>query len=378
MLGRHLVLLGDAGAAPPLISLNDAAELIVRAGSVSTLEPGTVLHAVGGQTTTARALAARLARDHGLRVRRIPAPVLRAGAAVAAALAHALGRDSPITPYRVRAATARLRFDCTRTRMALGWPEDADGSDLDGRLRRWRDGRARPMELQDEITRVRRVYRGYAERGRGAREWAADHPGNRAMVDERTRVLAALLERSGRLPLGSRRVLDLGCGDGDVLAGLVRWGALPARLTGVDVRAEAVARAHARWPDLRFEVADATVLPHRDASFDLVLCFTLFTSILDDGVARQVAGEIRRVLRPGGGLVWYDFRVGNPWNPHVRGMSRRHLRELFPEWRGTLRLVTLLPPLARRLHALTPVLYPVLAAVPPLRTHWAGLLECPK
>jgi SAM-dependent methyltransferase len=230
----------------------------------------------------------------------------------------------------------------------------------------------------DEIARVRRVYRGYAERGRGVREWAADHPANRAMVDERTRVLGALLERSGRLPLGSRRVLDLGCGDGDVLAGLVRWGALPARLTGVDVRADAISRAHARWPELRFEVADATALPYRDASFDLVLCFTLFTSILDDGVAQQAAGEARRVLRPGGGLVWYDFRVGNPWNPHVRGMSRRHLRELFPEWRGTLRLVTLLPPLARRLHALTPVLYPVLAAVPPLRTHWAGLLECPK
>jgi SAM-dependent methyltransferase len=230
----------------------------------------------------------------------------------------------------------------------------------------------------DEIARVRRVYREYAERGRGAREWAADHPGNRAMADERTRTLAGLLLLSGRLPLGERRVLDLGCGDGEVLAGLLRWGAAPRHLVGIDVQADAVARAHARWPEIRFDVGDATAVPYRDASFDLALCFTLFTSILDDGVARRVAGEVRRVLRPGGALLWYDFRVGNPWNPHVRGMSRRRIQALFPGWHATLRLVTLLPPLARRLHGLTPMLYPVLAALPPLRTHWAGLLERPR
>src|SRR5262249_22747515 len=230
----------------------------------------------------------------------------------------------------------------------------------------------------DEIARVRCVYRGYAERGRGTREWASDHPGNRAMVDERTRVLAGLLERSGRLPLGSRRVLDLGCGDGEVIAGFVRWGALPERLVGVDVRTDAVARAHAHWPEIRFDVADATALPYRDASFDLALCFTLFTSILDDGIARQVASELRRVLRPGGALLWYDFRVGNPWNPTVRGRPRRSAQALFPGWPGTFRLVPLLPPLARRLRSLTPVLYPVLAALAPLRTHWAGLLERPR
>ena len=236
-----------------------------------------------------------------------------------------------------------------------------------------------PVELlSDEIVRVRRVYRGYAERGRGAREWAAGNPGNRAMVDERTRVLAGLLERSGRLPLGSRRVLDLGCGDGEALSALVGWGALPARLVGVDVRADAVAHAHARWPEIGLDVADATALPYRDGSFDLALCFTLFTSILDDAIARQVASEVRRVLRPSGALLWYDFRVGNPWNPHVRGMSRRSIRALFPGWPGSFRLITLLPPLARRLRSLTPALYPVLGTLPPLRTHWAGLLERPR
>jgi nucleoside-diphosphate-sugar epimerase len=132
VVGRRLVLLGDAGGAPPLISLHDAAELILRAGSAAALESGTVLHVVGDQTATARTLATRLARDRGLRVRRIPEPLLLAGAAVAAALARALGREAPITPYRVRAASARLRFDCTRARTALGRTDDASAAGVTG------------------------------------------------------------------------------------------------------------------------------------------------------------------------------------------------------------------------------------------------------
>jgi len=132
VIGRQLVLLGDGGGAPPLISMHDAAELILRAGSEPALERGTVLHVVGSQTTTARTLAAHLARARGLRLRCIPAPLVHAGAAAAAALARALGRQSPITPYRMRAAGARLRFDCTRARAALAWADDANGLDPSG------------------------------------------------------------------------------------------------------------------------------------------------------------------------------------------------------------------------------------------------------
>ena len=124
--------------------------------------------------------------------------------------------------------------------------------------------------------------------------------------------------------------------------------------------------------------ASATALPHPDSSFDLILAFTLFSSILDDRIAGGVAREIGRVLRPGGALVWYDVRVSNPHNPAVRGMPRRRLLALFPGWRATLRPITLLPPVARRLGRLTGVAYPALAALPPLRTHWAGLLERPR
>jgi ubiquinone/menaquinone biosynthesis C-methylase UbiE len=228
------------------------------------------------------------------------------------------------------------------------------------------------MHRQHEVDRIADVYRGYArENARGAR-WAADNAGNQAIVAERQRVLAELLPPDR---LAAARILEVGCGDGDVLASLVDLGARADRVAGVDLLAEEIARARARHPQLRFAVGNAEALEAPDGALDLVCVFTVFTSILDDAMATRVAAEIDRVLAPGGAVVWYDFRFDNPRNPHVRGVGRRHIRSLFPGYVLHLRSVTVLPPLARRLGRATSWLYPALARVPPLRTHLIGLLR---
>jgi ubiquinone/menaquinone biosynthesis C-methylase UbiE len=93
---------------------------------------------------------------------------------------------------------------------------------------------------------------------------------------------------------GAERVLDLGCGEGDLAAAAAQAGARD--VLGVDVAAEAVRRARARHPELRFErVADA--LPAPDAYFDLVWCSEVLEHVLDTAA---VLSEARRVLRTGG------------------------------------------------------------------------------
>lgn len=140
---------------------------------------------------------------------------------------------------------------------------------------------------------------------------------------------------------------------------------------------ERIALAQESFPDIQFQVGNAEHLAFPGAYFDLVLLYTVFSSILDIRMARNVAQEVSRVLKPGGAIVWYDFRYNNPRNPHVRGLKRAALGALFPDFQFGLHTITLFPPLARRLGPLTSVLYPALAAIPCLRTHYLGLLQKP-
>jgi SAM-dependent methyltransferase len=230
------------------------------------------------------------------------------------------------------------------------------------------------MHGHREVDRIADVYRGYARENARATRWAVDNPGNRAIVTERRRAIAAFLPRPR---LATARVLEIGCGDGDVLADLVSLGARPDRVLGVDLLEDEIAGARARHPELRFAVANGEALDAPDGTFDVVALFTVFTSILDDDMSARVAAEVDRVLVPGGAVLWYDFRVDNPSNSHVRGVRRLRIRRLFPGYALHLRSVTVLPPLARRLGPTTPWLYPLLARVPVLRTHWLGLVRKP-
>jgi ubiquinone/menaquinone biosynthesis C-methylase UbiE len=194
---------------------------------------------------------------------------------------------------------------------------------------------------------------------------------------ERRRLTRRLLEQEGWLPLGDRRVLDVGSGGGAELAWFRELGASESRLAGIDLLPDRVEVARRAYPQLEFHLGNAEHLPFPDASVDLVLAYTVFSSILDPEMAANVAAEIRRVMRPGGGFLWYDFRYNSPANRNVRGVSATRVRSLFPGLKGELHGVTLLPPLARRLGLITPIAYPALASIPPLRSHLLGLLRKP-
>ena len=62
-------------------------------------------------------------------------------------------------------------------------------------------------------------------------------------------------------------------------------------------------------PISNLTIGNGEELPYGNGTFDLVLLFSVLTSILDPRVQANLAAEARRVLRPGGAILWYDTPV---------------------------------------------------------------------
>jgi SAM-dependent methyltransferase len=230
------------------------------------------------------------------------------------------------------------------------------------------------MEEIIELNRIRSAYARRRSRDLFSR-YAWTNPAHLNAMHERESAIAALLPSAGIMSFASLRVLDVGCGRGATLRQLLDYGADPERLTGIDLLHGNVHEARRLSPHLKIICGSASQLPFPDASFDFVLQFLLFTSVLSPGVRQQIAKEISRVLASGGKLLWFDFAFNNPLNQDVRGVGRSEIRQLFPDFTIRTRRIIVAPPLARLLGRFSPALYYLAAATRFLCTHYLCLLE---
>jgi ubiquinone/menaquinone biosynthesis C-methylase UbiE len=200
--------------------------------------------------------------------------------------------------------------------------------------------------------------------------YAWSTPAYAFMMQSLERAILSLLARNGVFPLSGRRILEIGCGRGYWLREWVKWGADPDCVVGCDLRMASVRQARGRSPaDVRLVGADAALLPFRSDSYDIVFQSTVFTSILKAEQREAAAGELLRVVRPGGIVLWYDFLYNNPNNPEVRAVTIAEIRRLFSPHILAIRRVTLAPPLLRRLVPGAAWIASVAERVPLLRSH---------
>jgi SAM-dependent methyltransferase len=203
----------------------------------------------------------------------------------------------------------------------------------------------------DEQQRIQAIFAERDRSGLTRTRYSFFDSANLHLLQERERELLSMLGRQGfdSEKLGRIRALSVGCGSGAELLDLVRYGAKPTLMVGVDLESGRVQHAHSRNPAFGITQANAAELPFPSGHFDLVLQFTMMSSVLDPGLRVLIANEMLRVLRPDGVIVWCDFWADNPNNRDVRGVRASEIRALFPGCLCDIRRLALAPPIARRI-----------------------------
>src|SRR5215468_5241126 len=148
------------------------------------------------------------------------------------------------------------------------------------------------------------------------------------------------------------RVLEVGCGTGDLLAALE-----PAYGVGVDLSGEMVRRASARHPTLSFHWMPAEQLSLPGQTFDYIILSDLLGYLYD---IRAVLERVATLSHPGTRIVinWYS----RLWQPVIHLLDRLGLKAALPYLNWTtvedvqnLLRVTGLEPVRSRGHILLPL-----------------------
>jgi ubiquinone/menaquinone biosynthesis C-methylase UbiE len=232
-----------------------------------------------------------------------------------------------------------------------------------------------PVPTESLRAEESRLQQAYARRHSGYL-YSRFNPAHLLMLQEREKSLLRLLSRHDCQSLERKKILEIGCGTGDLLRDFVKWGARPENVMGIDLLPERVAEAIHLCPNaMQIYQGNAALLEWSNNSFDIVIQSTVFTSVLDINVKRQMASEMRRVLKPDGLILWYDYYVDNPKNSDVKGVKRREIHALFPKCKIHLQRITLAPPISRALTSYCWVFCCLLSKIPWLCTHYLGVIR---
>jgi SAM-dependent methyltransferase len=119
------------------------------------------------------------------------------------------------------------------------------------------------------------------------------------------------------------RVLDLGCGAGRLTGYLAT---LAREAVGMDVSPVMIEHCRRAYPDTRFDLGDIRDLTgYADESFDGVFAVANLFDVLEHAERLRVLGEMRRLLAPGGLLLFSSHNLAN--EPHLRRPTQLRMQD---------------------------------------------------
>ncbi|MCB4755534.1 MAG: class I SAM-dependent methyltransferase [Elusimicrobia bacterium] len=119
-----------------------------------------------------------------------------------------------------------------------------------------------------------------------------------------------------------KMVLDVGCGNGYVLAQYARYG---ARVFGIDLTEKALQLSQRRFQlsqfKAEFKLTDGKIIPYTDNAFDVICCMGVLHHIANP---RPMINEINRVLKSNGQAIFMVYNRASFRN-HITFRIRKYI-----------------------------------------------------
>src|SRR5579862_7638130 len=131
--------------------------------------------------------------------------------------------------------------------------------------------------------------------------WRGDRYSSKTIRTKRAALRLRVLRKMGLRIGGDDHVLEVGCGDGSLLARLKDQSNSDAVFVGCDFSGVAIHRARSETGFAPLVLCDAHALPFKAETFTKVLTFGMIEHVADP---EQVLIELRRVSRPASNLFF--------------------------------------------------------------------------
>lgn len=200
--------------------------------------------------------------------------------------------------------------------------------------------------------------------------WTIFNEGNLFIIHSKELNAIRILKNLKIGSLENKKILEVGCGRAFELRNFLRYGAKPQNLFGIDLKLKRMQEARSMNPIINYNASSVQNLPFKENTFDIVLAFTLFSSILNKDCRIKAANEMLRVLKNDGTILFYDLFIRKPKNKNVVGINKREIKELFLGCSFYFKKITLIAPLARIIPSFLLTFYYLFEKLWFLNTHY--------
>ena len=189
-------------------------------------------------------------------------------------------------------------------------------------------------------------------------------------VQEKERLIVKWINTEKISPVSSKKLIEIGCGNGSNLLFFLKLGFKPENIVANELIEQRAESARKLLPEtIKIIIGNAIDLQLPAEEFNIVFQSTVFSSILSFDSRKKLADIIWKIVKPGGGILWYDFIYNNPQNPNVRKVTLKEFKQLFPIGEIKYWRLTLAPPISRVVTKIHPNFYHLFNLFPFLRTH---------